>query len=89
MEERAFIKKCLEGVREERGNIIQKSLTIVDIECDMPRAGLGPERVEDLGLIEEDIGLQKSVLIVDYISPPRCSATPFEVNLSAGNIDKC
>lgn len=84
-----IIKICLEGVRPDKGLVNPPSLTLVDIVCDLPRTGLGPECMEDLGFQTEDIGLQQPVVLQDYISPPRYSDGPIEVVLSPGSIDKC
>lgn len=83
------IKKCMEGVRPDEGTVNPHSLTLVDIECNMPRTGLGPERMEDLGFQKEDIGLQQPVLLQDYISPPRNFDGPVDVMMSPGSIKKC
>lgn len=89
LEEMLLIKKCMEGVRPNEGLTNPHSLTLVDKECDMPRAGLGPEQTEELGLQEEDIGLKKPVILKDYISPPRVCNGPTVVGLSPGSIKKC
>lgn len=43
--------------------------TQVELFSNIRRPGLGPELVEQLGLEEEDIGLKKSVVLLDYPSP--------------------
>lgn len=85
----AFIHQCLEGMRPTEGLTNPHSLTLVDIECDIPRAGLGPDHLDLLSPEKEDIGLSEPVVLQDYLSPPRRSSGPFEVHLSPGSIDKC
>lgn len=83
-----FLLKCFEGMRPEEGLTNPRSLSLVDIECDLPRAGLGPENMDLLGFEKEEIGLASPVLLKDYISPPRINEGPFEVHLSPGSIKK-
>lgn len=82
-------EECLEGLRPEEGLSDPHSLTWVDIKCALPRAGLGPEDMNLLGLEEEEIGLAKPFILQDYISPPRLNKGPFEVQISPNSIDKC
>lgn len=79
----------MEGLRDENDPTKQKSLTTVDIECDMPRAGLGPERMEELVLQKEDIGLKQLVILIDYLSPPRGNYNHTEITLAPNSIMKC
>lgn len=61
----------------------------MDIKCDLPRAALGPEKMELLGLENEDIGLDKPIILKDYISPPRRNIWSCEVQMSPQSIDNC
>lgn len=71
----------IEGVKPVVGLKNPHFLSLVDIECDIPRTGLGPEMVESLGLEEVDIGLKNHVILQDYISPPGQSDGPLGSSL--------
>lgn len=83
------MEKCLEGWRPEKDLRDPHSLTLVDIKCDLPRAGLGPDDIESLQLEKEDIGLSHPVILKDYLSPKRRSCGPIEVDLSQEDVAKC
>lgn len=60
--------------------------TRVDLEFNILRPGLGPERLDQLGLEEHDIGLKKPVVLLDYPSPPD---RYMSLNLAQEEITKC
>lgn len=84
IEELLDFQKSIEGVRPIEGLKDPDSFSVVDLELQMPRAGLGPEDITSLGLKEVDIGLQHPVVLKDYISPSR-----IEVALFPDSIVKC
>lgn len=87
--ESLFIQKCMEGTRFDGGLTSPYSLSVLDIECGMPRTGLGPEKIEDLGLQKEEIGLKQHVILTDCLSPPRSNSGPVEVNISPTSMERC
>lgn len=58
----------------------------VDLELNMPKHGLGPAALEDLGLKHEDIGLKNPVVLLDYPSPPHSFMS---VNQIEQEVKKC
>lgn len=60
--------------------------TRVDLEHRQPRPGLGPEILEDLGLVPEFIGLKDVVILEDYPSPPD---RYFSLQLNQEEIRRC
>lgn len=50
--------------------------------------GLGPERVEDLGLLKENVGLKQGVIILDYPSPQQGQTSGFGAVLYDEEIER-
>lgn len=43
--------------------------TVIPLNSNKICQGLGPERIEDLALIKEDVGLKEPIVVKDYPSP--------------------
>lgn len=83
------MQKCLEGMRPADDVNDPHSLTVVDIECGIARVRLRPIQLDLLDPEKEDIGMAQPIVLQDYLSPPRRSSGPFEVQLSPKSLLKC
>ncbi|KAJ1391355.1 Zinc knuckle CX2CX4HX4C [Sesbania bispinosa] len=67
--------------------VSSKPLTKVDLKSNIIRSGLGPDNIEDLGLVTEFIGTSEDPIILDYPSPTQNKYQGVSLNIS--EITKC
>ncbi|KAJ1391834.1 Zinc knuckle CX2CX4HX4C, partial [Sesbania bispinosa] len=70
-----------------KGPLIEASLR--DLEGGVRRPGLGHERLDDIGVHKEFIGLSEEKLIIDYPSPKIKDSSSFGVHLTNDEITRC
>lgn len=76
-----------EGPKKNVGPLeIPPEPTTIDLQLKMKRLGLGLEFLDQIGLVEEDIGLTSPVVLLDYPSPPH---RYMSLHLSEEEIRKC
>lgn len=63
--------------------------TIVDLEENLPRPGLGPRDLRELDLVREDIGLQEPAILLDYLSPHSSPKRYQGAHISQKDTERC
>lgn len=67
---------------------VPPSITRIDLEQGLVRAGLGPEHVDQLDLFKEDIGLKQPIIIKDYLSPKKAQVRYGCAQMSQEDVNK-
>ncbi|KAJ1399804.1 hypothetical protein SESBI_30028 [Sesbania bispinosa] len=63
--------------------------TLLSLQSNQPKPGLGPKTLQSLDLVKEHICLKEPIMTLDYPSPKQNNTSSFGVNLSPGTIFHC